>query len=153
MEIFQFLELREVASEVISELSPSALEKRIELELDAPDSVTVFGNEHLINILITNLLQNAINFTPEHGNVSVCIAENMDGVMLSVEDTGPGIPDNRKAWVFERLNRVSTGGGTGLGLSIVKEISKLHRASISLTDRSGTSGLIVNLFLPHLSKA
>lgn len=81
------------------------------------------------------------------------VANVTNGVSLSVEDTGPGIPEAKKAWVFERLNKGSKGGGSGLGLSIVKEISHLHQASITLKDKMEDSGLIVTLFLPALSEA
>lgn len=151
---FEPLELGEVAGEVLADLSPAALEKGIELELDAAEPVELTGNRQLIGILISNLLQNAINFTPADGSVKVHLANVTNGVELVVEDSGPGIPDDRKSWVFERLNRVPAGGGSGLGLSIVKEICKVHHASISLSDATGGgSGLVVNLFLPRLSKA
>ncbi|MCU7809062.1 MAG: sensor histidine kinase N-terminal domain-containing protein [Candidatus Thiodiazotropha sp. (ex Semelilucina semeliformis)] len=145
---FEPIELRALATEVISEHSPVAIDKHIELELDAIEPVELYGNKQLIGILIGNLLQNAIKFTPEKGSIKIHLAKVTNGVMLSVEDTGPGIPDDKKSWVFERLNRVPSGGGSGLGLSIVKEICKLHRASITLSDRVDASGLIVNLFLP-----
>ncbi|MEJ2394700.1 MAG: ATP-binding protein [Candidatus Thiodiazotropha sp.] len=150
---FERIDLRAVSSDVLSELSPLALEKRIELELLAESPVFIEGNPQLINILLTNLISNAIKFTPESGSVIVHVANVTNGVSLSVEDTGPGIPEEKKAWVFERLNKGSKGGGSGLGLSIVKEISYLHQASITLKDKMEDSGLIVTLFLPALSEA
>jgi signal transduction histidine kinase len=123
------------------------------LELLAESPVFIEGNPQLINILLTNLISNAIKFTPESGSVIVHVANVTNGVSLSVEDTGPGIPEEKKAWVFERLNKGSKGGGSGLGLSIVKEISHLHQASITLKDKMDDSGLIVTLLLPALSEA
>jgi two-component system, OmpR family, sensor histidine kinase QseC len=150
---FERIDLRAVSSDVLSELSPLALEKGIELELLAESSVFIEGNPQLINILLSNLISNAIKFTPESGSVIVHVANVTNGISLSVEDTGPGIPEEKKAWVFERLNKGSKGGGSGLGLSIVKEISHLHQASITLNDKMEDSGLIVTLFLPALSEA
>jgi signal transduction histidine kinase len=150
---FERIDLRAVSSDVLSELSPLALEKKIELELLAESSVFIEGNPQLINILLSNLISNAIKFTPESGSVIVHVANVTNGISLSVEDTGPGIPEEKKAWVFERLNKGSKGGGSGLGLSIVKEISHLHQASITLNDKMEDSGLIVTLFLPALSEA
>jgi two-component system, OmpR family, sensor histidine kinase QseC len=150
---FKPLDLAEIAGEKIADLSPMAFEKRIELELDAADQVETMGDRQLIGIMISNLLQNAINFTPLDGSVKVHLTSVANGVELVVEDSGPGIPDDRKSWVFERLNRIPSGGGSGLGLSIVKEICNVHHASITLSDRDGRSGLVVNLFLPRLSKA
>jgi two-component system sensor histidine kinase QseC len=150
---FERLDLVRIAEDVMSDLSPLALEKQIELELDAQEPAVIYGNRELIGILISNLVGNAIKFTPEGGEVYVHFAYATDGIYLSVEDTGPGIPEEKKSWVFERLNRTSKGGGTGLGLSIVKEICQLHQATINLRDKKSGSGLIVNLFLPALSKS
>jgi len=151
---FAPMELREVTREVISELSPSALEKGIEMELDSYEPVEYYGNKHLIAIMLSNLLNNSIKFTPQGGALSIYLAKVTNGVSMVVEDSGPGIPDESKEWVFERRNRVASGhgGGSGLGLSIVKEICKLHRATITLKDKSEGSGLIVKLFLPDLTK-
>ncbi len=150
---FERFDLVDIAGDVMSELASMALDKQIELELVAQESTEVFGNRELLTIMISNLVSNAIRFTPERGQVIVHIANVTNGISLSVEDTGPGIPEEKKAWVFERLNRVSKGGGSGLGLSIVKEICQLHQATISLNDKEEDSGLIVNLFLPLLSKS
>ncbi len=149
---FHELELKTIAGDVMSELSPLALEKSIELELIADKPAYFHGNRELISIMISNLVGNAIKFTPEGGLVRVSIEKEAEGISLFVEDSGPGIPESKKAWVFERLNRVSHGGGSGLGLSIVQEICRLHQTSIELHDGKNGIGLIVKLFLPALSK-
>ena len=150
---FEQVNLGLTAGEVMSELSPLALEKEIELELEASEKLYVRGNQELITILFTNLVSNAIKFTPRKGTVSVEVTNLNNGISLSVEDTGPGIPEEKKAWVFERLNRGTEGGGSGLGLSIVKEICQLHQATIMLQDKKSAGGLSVNLFFPRLSEA
>jgi two-component system sensor histidine kinase QseC len=152
---FASMDLREVIREMISELSPAALEKGIEMELDAYEPVAFYGNKQLIAILFSNLLSNAIKFTPHHGRLGIYLAKVTNGISLAVEDSGPGIPDEHKEWVFERRTRVSGGvaGGSGLGLSIVKEICRLHHGTISLRDKAEGPGLIVTLFLPDLRKA
>ncbi len=149
---FRELELTAIAGDVMSDLSPLALEKSLELELIASKPVYCYGNRELISIMIANLLGNAIKFTPEDGFVRVAIETTAQEISLFVEDSGPGIPHDRKAWVFERLNRISHGGGSGLGLSIVKEICRLHQASIELSDGVNGKGLNVKLVLPALSK-
>ncbi len=149
---FEFFDLYATVEDVMSELSPLALDKRIELELMANEPIEVYGNHELMTIMLSNLVGNAIKFTPQNGRILVQIVRVTDGVSLSIEDTGPGIPVEKKAWVFERLNRVAKGDGSGLGLSIVKEICQLHQASISLGDREEGPGLIVNLFIPALSQ-
>ncbi|MCU7843044.1 MAG: sensor histidine kinase N-terminal domain-containing protein [Candidatus Thiodiazotropha sp. (ex Monitilora ramsayi)] len=145
---FERIDLNALVTEVISEYSPTMIDKQIEFELDATEPVFIKGNKHLIAVMVGNLLQNAIKFTPEKGDIRMHLTEATNGVMLTLIDSGPGIPDEKKAWVFERLNRVPSGGGSGLGLSIVKEICKLHKASIKLNDKVESSGLVVNLFLP-----
>lgn len=150
---FEQVDLGLTAGEVMSELYPLAQEKGVELELDAEERLQVQGNLELITILFTNLIGNAIKFSPRRGVVSVKITSLKRGISVSVEDTGPGIPEEKKAWVFERLNRGTEGGGSGLGLSIVKEICQLHQATIMLEDKKSPQGLSVNLFFPQLSKA
>jgi two-component system, OmpR family, sensor histidine kinase QseC len=146
---FEPFDLAEIVSEKIVDLSPIALQKHIALELDAVEEVETMGDRQLIGIMISNLLQNAINFTPMGGSVKVHLTPVTNGIEVVVEDSGPGIPDDRKSWVFERLNRVPSGGGSGLGLSIVKEICDIHHATITLSDRVEDSGLVVNMFLPR----
>lgn len=151
---FKPMELGEVARNVISELSPAALEKEIEMALDADESVMFDGNKPLIAILISNLVNNAIKFTPPGGAVTLRLAKAQEGIFLTVEDSGPGIPEASKGWVFERRNRLagSGSGGNGLGLAIVREICRLHQGRLVLEDKVEGSGLIVNLFLPYLRK-
>ncbi|MCU7919499.1 MAG: sensor histidine kinase N-terminal domain-containing protein [Candidatus Thiodiazotropha sp. (ex Epidulcina cf. delphinae)] len=152
---FKEVDLEEVAQEVMAELSPEALGKKIEMELRCSGVVCIDGNRQLIAIMLNNLVSNAIKFSPQEGNVAIQIVGATRGVNLCVEDTGPSIPDDRKKWVFERLNRLpgETEGGAGLGLSIVQEICELHRASIILSDHEVGDGLIVSLFIPILRKS
>lgn len=150
---FRPVDLCQSAGEVMSELAPMALVKNIDLSLEAEEPAEIRGNQELIGILLSNLIGNAIKFTPDSGRVSVVIKHSREGSLLCVQDTGPGIPEDKKIWVFERLNRVSKGVGSGLGLSISKEICQLHQASITLKDRERGSGLSVNLFFPPLSES
>lgn len=149
---FKPMELGEIARDVISDLSPTAFEKEIELALEADEPVMFNGNKPLMAVLISNLMSNAIKFTPRGGSVTLRLAGAKDGISLSVEDSGPGIPEVSRNWVFERRNRLagSESGGSGLGLAIVREISRLHQATLALQDKIEGSGLIVNLFLPYL---
>lgn len=149
---FEQVDLSRSAAEVMSDLAPMALAKNIDLSLDVVEPVTIRGNPDLIGILLTNLVINAVKFTPESGHVNVSIKNANDGCSLLVEDTGPGIPEGKKVWVFERLNRSSKGVGSGLGLSIAQEICQLHQASIALYDREADSGLCVKAFFPRLSE-
>ncbi|MCG8085629.1 MAG: ATP-binding protein [Candidatus Thiodiazotropha taylori] len=152
---FEVFDLVSVAEEVMSDISPMALTKQVEMELIADDRIELNGNREMLAIMLSNLVTNAMKFTPGGNKISVFIKNHYKGVELAVEDSGPGIPDDKKKWVFERLNRLpgETESGSGLGLSIVKEICELHQGIITLQDRKEEHGLIVNLFLPHLRQS
>ncbi|MCG7897882.1 MAG: ATP-binding protein [Candidatus Thiodiazotropha lotti] len=152
---FEVFDLISVAEDVMSDISPMALSKRVEMELIADDQIELNGNREMIAIMLSNLVTNAMKFTPSGNKISVSIKTHYKGVKLAVEDSGPGIPDDKKKWVFERLNRLpgETESGSGLGLSIVKEICELHQGNINLQDRKDETGLIVNLFLPQLRES
>jgi two-component system sensor histidine kinase QseC len=147
---FEVFDLVSVAEEVLSDISPSALSKQIDMELIADQRVELNGNREMMAIMLGNLVANAMKFTPLGNKISVFIKQHDKGIEVAVEDSGPGIPDDKKKWVFERLNRLpgETEPGSGLGLSIVKEICELHQGVITLKDRQNGHGLIVNLFFP-----
>ncbi|HLB56825.1 MAG TPA: ATP-binding protein [Coxiellaceae bacterium] len=129
------------AAEVIGMLAPSAIEKNIELELLAPDcKATIKGNITAIDILIRNLVDNAIRYSPPDSLVCIDIKEDEKHVTFIVRDNGPGIPEKLHKRVFERFFRIigNNAMGSGLGLSIVQQIAKLHHAEIELhTPESG----------------
>lgn len=129
------------AAEVAGMLAPEAINKNIELELLAPDSkACIEGNATAIAILIRNLTDNAIRYSPNDSMVTINIEENDKNVFLTVTDNGPGIPEKLRKRVFERFYRVlgNNTTGSGLGLSIVQQIVKLHQGEIKLrTPKSG----------------
>ena len=149
---FTKFDLARVAEDVLSDISPLALSKNIDMELVSEENIMFEGNRQMIEILLSNLVNNAAKFTPYGCGISIRISNVRKGVCVEVEDSGPGIPDDKKRWVFERLNRLpgETESGSGLGLSIVQEICELHQGTIALNNRNGEQGLIVNLFLPRL---
>lgn len=135
------INLTKQAAEVASMLAPNAIEKNIELELLSPDcNATIKGNITAIDILIRNLVDNAIRYSPPNSTVSIDIIEDDKHVVLIVSDNGPGIPEKLRKRVFERFFRIIGNKtlGSGLGLSIVQQIAKLHHAEIELhTAKSG----------------
>ncbi|MDF3055528.1 MAG: qseC [Gammaproteobacteria bacterium] len=139
------------AKEVIAELVPQALEKNSEIELIAPDGeLVISGYVTAIAILIRNLIDNAIRYTPEHSLVRVILKDTPDAVLLIVTDNGNGIPEHLREQVFERFFRVlgNKGSGTGLGLGIVKQIIDLHEASIKLDTPPEGKGLQATVSFP-----
>jgi signal transduction histidine kinase len=109
------------------------------------------GDPTSLGILLSNLLDNALRYTPRGGRIDVTIDADGNGATLAVADTGPGIPVDARERVFDRFYRgddVAT-TGSGLGLSIVKRIVDAHGASIALeTPESGT-GLVVRVHFPN----
>jgi signal transduction histidine kinase len=127
-----------VVSEAAEELRAAALGKgiRLDLSLPADDTFTVGVPPMMLRILVTNLLDNAIKFTPAGGRVFAGLDRSGRHIRLTVSDTGPGIPAHARARVFERFHRDADQlePGAGLGLSIVGRICDLHQAMIRLTD-------------------
>ncbi|MHB1142977.1 MAG: ATP-binding protein [Sulfuricaulis sp.] len=140
---------------VVAERAPAALEKNIEIELTEDSRGTVNGDAAALAILIRNLADNAIRYTPSGGRVEVSVATRVEGVTLTVTDNGPGIPELERARVFERFYRApgSGGQGCGLGLSIAQRIAELHGASIELAAPVTGSGLRVTVRFPAVPPA
>lgn len=147
------LDLTKQAAEVAAQLAPSAIAKHIDLELKAPENpVLILGNATSIGILIRNLVDNAIRYTPEHGAVTIEVRHDKNKVLLNVIDTGPGIPKQLRERVFERFFRVigNKATGSGLGLGIVQQISRLHHAEIQLLTPASGKGLEFRIVFPGL---
>ncbi len=135
---------------VIDDLRPLAAERRIRVTVSpASDDCAVAGSEDALRILLNNLVDNAIRYTPEGGAVAVEIRRVGADVEASVEDTGPGIPEDERARVFDRFYRgpTATATGTGLGLAIVSQVVEMHRGSVSL-GASDSGGLQVRVRIP-----
>lgn len=142
------LNLVALTKEVIALMVPSALKKSIDIELFAPkDVVMMKGNATAISILIRNLIDNAIRYTPERSYIQVYITDLPQAVSLKVIDNGPGIPPELRARVFERFFRIlgTQSSGSGLGLAIVQQIAQLHKASVSLNEPPTGKGLEVSV--------
>ena len=101
------------------------------------ESAVIMGVPQLLQSIVYNLCDNAIKYNRPHGSVAVTVENRPDCVVLSLTDTGIGIPPEHQERIFERFFRVDKSrskelGGTGLGLSIVKHAARLHGASIAL---------------------
>ncbi|MDC7702985.1 sensor histidine kinase [Vogesella indigofera] len=149
------LDLRQLAREVTSEAVPLALGRDIDLGLEAADdALPVTGHGGLLRELLANLIDNAIQYTPPGGEVTVRLTRTAGTVTLQVCDNGPGIPESEREQVFARFYRgraEGQGKGCGLGLAIVQEIARRHHTRIVLSDNP-PHGLIASVdftLLPH----
>ena len=136
------VDLASIAREVMADSVPRALEKKIDLGYDGPAAgqlpMQLVGNATLLKEMVRNLLDNAIAYTPENGQVTLrLLADRFSGVLvLLVEDSGPGIPESERELVFQPFYRAlgTNVDGSGLGLAIVLEIATQHDATISIED-------------------
>lgn len=127
---------------VMARLAPIAAEKRITLTLHDSRPGTVSADPALLEIMLANLLTNAINYSPEGSPIEIRILRRGGAVICAIEDHGLGIPQEQLAAIFDRFYRVdesrSAGtGGTGLGLSIVKKLADLQSITVSVTSEPG----------------
>ena len=144
------LHLLSVAESVLRDASEHAAARCIELSLDHDGDDVVLGSRGLLDILVQNLLDNALRHAPEHGQVSVLVSGRTDQVMLEVNDSGSGFPTTDLARLGERFHRPegSLGDGSGLGLSIAQTIATLHHGQLTF-DRSALGGAQVRFILPR----
>jgi len=141
------VDLRRTAADTIALLVPWALEKGVEVTLEDGPDVSVRGEAALLGVMLRNLLDNAIRYTPAGGTVRLRIATEAGRTSCEIEDSGPGIAPGERARVFERFHRLLGTGeeGSGLGLSIVRRIAELHGARVELDSGSGARGLRVRV--------
>ena len=131
-----------IVRDVVSAAYPLASGKQIDLGFDAPDApVVVQGHADLLRELVSNLVDNAIRYTPVDGHITVRVFDRI-APTLEVEDDGVGIPVGERELVFERFYRVIGGheSGSGIGLAIVKEIAVRHGAIANVTTPPGGGG-------------
>ena len=131
------VDLSEVVARAVKELEGAAADARIVFELSVAEHVRVRGDEQHLELMVGNLLSNALRYTLEGGHVRVTLHAEDGRTTLIVRDNGIGIPLQAQARVFERFFRVDedrarASGGTGLGLSIVKNVAESHGGTVML---------------------
>ena len=145
--------LRPLLEELTASAQASGAARGLRIALQSGDDASVEGDAFLLRRALTNLLDNAIDFSPDGGTVSLALAKHRRSVDITVRDSGPGIPDYAEDKVFEKFYSLarphSRKKSTGLGLSFVKEIAELHQGRASLRNADG-GGAIATLSLPLL---
>ncbi len=137
-------DLNAVVKTMIADFIPLADCRRIDLGLTQNDAAIIFTNAGDLRILLGNLLDNAIRYTPQGGRVDIRIANENDYVRVEIADSGPGIPEAMLPRVFDRFFRAAGQDteGSGIGLSIVQAIAERESAIVTLANRIGNAGLI-----------
>ncbi|UUZ69146.1 sensor histidine kinase N-terminal domain-containing protein [Polaromonas sp. P2-4] len=148
------VDLQEVIKLAVADVLPQATHKQIDLGLtenQTPQASQITGQREALRMMLRNLLDNAIKYTPVSGQIDVSLQVQQDQCALTIEDSGPGIaPDDRQR-VFDRFFRASDVAlepGSGLGLAIVKIIAERHGATIALDQSARLGGLKVDVHFP-----
>jgi two-component system, OmpR family, sensor histidine kinase TctE len=148
----QAVDLQAIVREVVAKFFDRALQSNIDLGVDA-HSVSVFADPSLLDDLLSNLVDNALKYTPAGGSVTVSAGRNNGRPYLAVEDTGTGIPEPERPRVRQRFYRMpnSPGHGSGLGLAIVDEIARLYDATLTLGTGANGVGTRILIQFPESS--
>ena len=144
------VDLYATAENTVRSLLPAAKKANVTLSLNG-ENAEIYGIPQLLTAVVYNLCDNAIKYNKDGGTVFVNVKNNAENIVLSVRDTGIGIPKEQQERIFERFYRVDKShskevGGTGLGLSIVKHAAKLHDAKITLESEVGKGTEITVIF-------
>ena len=131
---FVEVDLAEEMRRTVAACFDAARQRRIALRFEGPEHLAVCGEPELLRILMRNLLDNAIRYTPEQGRVAITVCVQAACALLVLDDSGPGIPEDERERVFQRFYRGHTAGqsGSGLGLAIVRDIAHRHGARVKL---------------------
>lgn len=143
--------LSELCQQKVSEYKSTAQNKSIQLTYSKPStSCALTASETSLDIMLDNLLRNAINHTPMNGDIHTLVKQQEENIVIEVADTGPGIPKEDRERVFYRFQKATGSGksGTGLGLAIVKRIVDLHHGNIRLDFSENNRGLKVIIDIP-----
>jgi two-component system, OmpR family, sensor histidine kinase SenX3 len=150
------VDIRSVLMVVLSRLRPAARRKKITLSWKRSGSAatyTILGDETQLISMFSNLVENAVKYTPPGGQVEVTGESDEGEIVVRISDTGIGIPEKNLARIFERFYRVDKArsketGGTGLGLSIVRHVAENHGGRVTVESALG-EGSAFTIYLPR----
>ncbi|WP_306396422.1 ATP-binding protein [Telluria beijingensis] len=137
------VDLADLARRTVADLAGVAAAKGVDLGVQQADPATVDGQPDALQILLRNLVDNAVKYTPGGGTVDISVQHEAGNIVVQVEDSGPGIPPEERERVFDRFYRVagSEAAGSGLGLAIIKAIAERHGATLALDASQRLGGL------------
>ena len=151
----QPIDLADAVVEAVERSRPMAEQRQIEVSAQTPERCDTSGDAPMIRQLLDNILVNALRYTPEGGRVVVTATSDELFSSIVVDDTGPGIPLDQRAYVLEPFSRISKGpgenqGGAGLGLAMCVAIASAHGGGIEIAD-SPIGGARVTVRLPRVA--
>ncbi len=147
------LDLNDVATRLAEVSRPAAEARGMTLELVVgPGELDVYGDPHRVEIILTNLLGNALKFTPDGGSIAIRVTADGATCRVDVEDSGPGIPPEELDRIFDRFYQVEGSerrrqGGAGIGLSLARKLTELHGGRLSVKSSVGV-GSTFSVTLP-----
>lgn len=151
----QRLEMKPVAlykimRSVVSDIEMLSAPKKTKFHLPEPLETTVHGDSASLEILVKNLLDNAVRYSPRNSNIYIRLHDMKDRLELVVDDEGPGIPEHLRQKVLERFYRIpgSKSEGIGIGLSIVRKVADMHKAELVIDNAMGQTGTRVIVRFP-----
>ena len=149
---FEGVELKELITGLSANIEVLAQDKEIKFAVDAKEELTVNGDKVKLRQLFINILENAVRYTPADGLISVSLVKQESNAVVSISDTGIGIPPEHLPHIFERFYRVDKAraradGGVGLGLAIAKIIAESHKGTITVASEVG-KGTTFTISLP-----
>ena len=144
------VDLGAVVRQVVADLAPQALDKHQAIELEAAQTCVVRGDATLLSVLVRNLVDNAVRYSPPQASVKVVVSTVNGAAELRVDDSGPGLTPIDMARMGERFFRVIGSGenGSGLGWSIMQRIASVHQASVRVDRSTLLGGLRVEVRFP-----
>ena len=146
------VDVGEVVSATVDSLRPQFAGKGVDIDVDVPSAATVIGDRDRLVQVLTNVIGNALTHTPAQGAVNVVATRAEKAVMVSVTDTGSGIPPDQLDTVFDRYTRLDHGqAGTGIGLNIARTVVAAHGGTITADSAGPGTGSTFTIELPGVS--
>jgi two-component system sensor histidine kinase QseC len=152
---FEKVDLHALCQMIIQDRYETIAQREQEIELIG-DATVILGNEFALSAMISNLIDNASKYSDRGGSILVKLSPQAGRYVLSVEDSGIGIPETLRKRVLDRFFRVNSGSpiqGCGLGLSIVQHVAVLHHANLAISDSSFETGTCVSLSFPYYASS
>ncbi len=144
------IDLSGLAKHVVSDLAPVAAQAGQTFDHTIAPGLTIEGSESGLRSLLTNLLDNALRYTPNGGRIALDLSRESTHAIVRISDTGPGIPAADRARIFDRFYRATNSGaaGSGLGLAIVQRVVEMQRGTIEVASGVGGVGAVFTVRLP-----